>query len=158
MRTKPPPDPTRTGSPTPRRLLIAGGMLSAFNGASHLVLPLIYPWEEHTSELYEPVRWALFASTTFFGLLLLWGGSLVVALARRGDVPATMARWVYGGLAAFWFAGGVYEVLVPFPAPVADLLLPAFSFGVAGLLSSGLLCRSHEGTPQRRDSAGREPP
>jgi hypothetical protein len=129
----------RKRSPTGRRLLIVGGILSALNGASHLVLPLIYPWEEHTSELYEPVRWALYASTIFLGLLLLWGGLLVVALARRSDVPPTVQRWVFGGLAAFWLAGGVYEVLVPFPAPVADLVLPAFSLGVAGLLSVGLI-------------------
>lgn len=121
-----------------RRLLITGGVLSAWNGAVHLVLPLMYPWESHTQDLYEPVRWALYAGTLFFGLLLLWAGLLVVVLARRSDLPPTVERWVYGGLAAFWLLGAGYEVVVPFPAPYADVGLPVFSFVVAVLLLAGL--------------------
>jgi hypothetical protein len=121
-----------------RRLLVAGGVLSAVNGASHLVLPILYPWESHTVDLYEPVRWALYASTLFFGLLLLWGGVLVVVLARRRDVPPAVERLVFGGLAAFWLVGAVYEVVVPFPAAFADRLLPVFSLSVGGLLLAGL--------------------
>lgn len=147
---------SRQRPPGRRRLLIVGGVLSAFNGVSHLVLPLVYPWEQHTGELYEPVRWALYASTIFFGLLLLWGGLLVVVLARRSDVPQQVQRWVFGGLAAFWVAGGVYELLVPFPAPVADLLLPAFSFGVAGLLGAGLMARRSEAAPRKPGSVRHE--
>jgi hypothetical protein len=92
--------------PAGRRLLITGGALSALNGASHLLLPLVYPWETHTADLYEPVRWALCASTIFFGLLLLLGGAVVVEVARRDGVPASLERLVVGGIAAFWFVGG----------------------------------------------------
>jgi hypothetical protein len=154
---QPPAASTRQRSPIGRRLLIAAGMLSTLNGASHLVLPLVYPWHEHTSGLYEPVRWALYASTLFFGLLLLWGGLLVIVLARRDDVPPTVQRWVVGGLAVFWLAGGVYELVVPFPAPVADRLLPAFSLAVAGLLTVGLMSRNSQRSPQRA-STGPETP
>jgi hypothetical protein len=103
------------------------------------------------------VRGALFASTIFFGLLLLWDGLLVVALARRSDVPPTVERWVFGGRGAFWLAGAVYEVLVPFPAPVADRLLPAFSLVVAGLLSVGLIGRSGEGSPPSGQRRSQDP-
>lgn len=78
---------------------MAGGARSAWNGAVHLVLPLVFPWASHTSDLYEPVRWALYAGTIFFGLLLLWAGLLVMVLARRTDLPRAVERWVYGGLA-----------------------------------------------------------
>jgi hypothetical protein len=127
------------GLPTRRRrLVVAGGVLSALNGASHLVLPLLYPWGSHTEDLYAPVRWALYAGTMFFGLLLLWGGVLVIALARRDDVPAGVRRVVFGGLAGFWVVGAAYEIAVPFPAPVANWLLPVFSLVVAALLAAGL--------------------
>jgi hypothetical protein len=130
--------PTHPPTTAGRGLLIAGGALSAWNGTMHLVLPLVFPWGTHTTDLYEPVRWALYAGTMFFGLLLLWAGLLVMVLACRTDLPHAVERWVYGGLAAFWVLGALYEVVVPFPAPVADLALPVFSVVVAFLLLAGL--------------------
>jgi hypothetical protein len=56
------------------RLLVAGGVLSALNGAAHLALPLVYPWEQHVAGLYEPVRCALFATTVFFAVVLAFCG------------------------------------------------------------------------------------
>lgn len=139
---------TRTATPG-RRLLVSAGLLSAWNGAVHLVLPLVYPWEEHSRDLYEPVRWALYAGTVFFGLLLLWAGLVAVVLARRPDLPAEVAGWVYGGLACFWLVGAGYEVLVPFPAQVANVALPAFSLVVAALFLAGLWCRRRAGCERK---------
>ena len=79
-------EPTRRGTWP----LVAGGLLSALNGAAHFLLPLVYPaggWGPHAEGLYEPVRWALYATMVFFGVLLVLAGALTVAVARAGDVP-----------------------------------------------------------------------
>jgi hypothetical protein len=127
-----------TGGRVGRRLLVLGGVLSTLNGAAHFALPVIYPWAEHVEGLYEPVRWALYATTVFFGVLLVLGGALTVAVARTSGVPTRVVTWVAGGMAAFWTVGAVYEVAIPFPDPVAGRILPAFSILVALLHVLGL--------------------
>jgi hypothetical protein len=131
----------RDATTTRRRgsaLLVTAGVLSALNGAAHFVLPVVYPWAEHVEGLYEPVRWALYATTVFFGVLLVFGGVASVAVALWHDVPWRVVLLVGGGMAAFWLIGAVYEILVPFPAPVAAWVLPVFSAIVALLYLAGL--------------------
>lgn len=115
------------------------GWLTAVNGAAHLVLPFYFPWETHVAELYEPLRWALYATTVFLGVGLTLAGLLLVAVARTRDLPPGFARGILIGAAGFWLVGAVYELVVPFPAPVAALALPVFSIVVAALLIAGLL-------------------
>ena len=123
-------------------VLVAAGVLSAINGAAHFLLPVLYPWEQRVEELYEPIRWALFATTIFFGVLLLWGGLLTIAVAATTDLPVRVVRWVAGGMASFWLVGAAYEIAVPFPAPVARWALPVFSCLVASLYLIGLWLRT----------------
>ena len=120
------------------RLIVAAGVLSAVNGAAHFVLPVWFPWEQHVVGLYAPLRWALFATTVFFGVLLLLAGVLTVVVARASDVPRRLVVWVVAGMAGFWLLAAGYELIVPFPAPGADSALPAFSVVVALLHLSGL--------------------
>jgi hypothetical protein len=129
-------------------LLVVAGVLSALNGAAHFVLPVIYPWAEHVEGLYEPVRWALYATTVFFGILLVFGGALTVAVAVWRDVPWRVVALVGGGMAGFWVIGAVYEVLVPFPAPGASWALPLFSVVLALLHVVGVW--RHPATARRR--------
>jgi hypothetical protein len=125
-----------------RWLIETGGWLAALMGVAHFVLPVIYPWETHVEGLYPPVRWALFATTVFFGILLVFGGLLVVAVARSPQLSLRFAIGIVGGMAAFWVLGTIYEVLVPFPDPVARWPLPIFSMAVALLHLGGLWLRS----------------
>lgn len=120
------------------RLLVTGGLLSALNGAAHFALPVYYPWGQHVEDLYEPVRWALYATTVFFGVLLLLAGILMMAVARASNVSQRLVTWIAGGMALFWLVGAVYETIVPFPAPIAAWVLPAFSMLVAALHVAGL--------------------
>ena len=131
------------------RLIVAGGLLSALNGAAHLLLPVYYPWGDHVAELYAPVSWALYATTVFFGILLTLAGILAAAVARASDVPPRIVAWVVAGLAGFWVVGAGYEVVVPFPAPFAAWALPVFSLLVALLLIVGLWLRRTPGTTGR---------
>ena len=119
-------------------LLVTAGVLSAINGAAHFALPVIYPWAEHVEGLYEPVRWALYATTVFFGVLLVFGGVVTVAVALWHETPCRVVALAAGGMAGFWLVGAVYEVLVPFPDPVAAWILPLFSLIVALLYLGGL--------------------
>lgn len=128
------------------RLLVTGGVLSALNGVAHFALPVYYPWGEHVEDLYEAVSWALYATTVFFGVLLALAGVLVVAVAQASDVPRRVLTWVAGGMAFFWLVGAVYEVIVPFPAPIASWVLPVFSMLVAVLFLSGLWLRQPSST------------
>ena len=123
-------------------MLGAAGVRSAINGAAHFFLPVLYPWEQHVEQLYEPIRWALFATTIFFGVLLLWGGLLTIAIAAATGVPVRVVGWVAGGMASFWLVGAAYEIAVPFPAPVAEWALPVFSGLVASLYLVGLWLRT----------------
>lgn len=123
------------------RLIVTGGVLSALNGAAHLLLPLYLPWGDHVEGLYPPVSWALYATTVFFGVLLTLAGVLVSVVARADDVPSRVVTWVVAGLAGFWAVGAGYELVVPFPAPVAAWVLPLFSVVVALLLVVGLWLR-----------------
>lgn len=135
---------------------MAGGVLSAVNGATHFVLPLVYPaggWAPHVEGLYEPVRWALYATAVFFGVLLVLAGALTVVVARAASAPRRMVAWVAGGMAAFWLLAAGYELVVPFPIHEARWALPAFSLIVAGLYVVGLWLRL---LPLRSDSF-REP-
>lgn len=126
-------------------VLAAAGVLSAINGAAHFLLPVLYPWEQHVEQLYEPIRWALFATTIFFGVLLLLGGLLTIAVAAATGLPVRVIGWVAGGMALFWLAGAAYEIAVPFPAPVAEWALPVFSGLVASLYLVGLWLRTRPG-------------
>lgn len=118
--------------------MVIGGWLSVLMGAAHFVLPIVYPWESHVEGLYEPVRWALFATTVFFGVLLVLGGMLTVMVVRASDVPARVVGSVGGGMALFWILAAGYEVVVPFPDPYAAWILPAFSVVVAIIHLAGL--------------------
>ncbi len=122
--------------------LEVGGWLAALMGAAHVVLPVISPWEVHVAGLYPPVRWALFATTVFFGVLLVFGGLLVVAVARAPGLPSRFVAAILGGMAAFWVLATIDEVLVPFPDPAARWPLPVFSALVAVLHLGGLWLRS----------------
>lgn len=129
-----------------------GGALSALMGAAHFVLPLVYPWEQHVEGLYEPVRWALFATTVFFGVLLVLGGLLTVAVARDPNVPRRFVAWVVGGMAVFWVLGTGYEIVVPFPEGAASSALPVFSALMALFHIGGLWLRA--AVPARRPLSG----
>lgn len=123
------------------RLLVTGGALSALMGAAHFALPVVYPWQQHVVGLYAPVRWALFATTVFFGVLLLLGGVLTALVARAAGASSRIVVWVVAGMAGFWLLAAGYEIAVPFPAPGADRALPAFSLVVAALHLAGLWLR-----------------
>ena len=112
--------------------------MSVLNGVVHFLLPVYFPWSDQLEGMYEPLRWALFATTVFFGGLLVLGGVLTVMVARATDVPQRVAVTVIGGMAAFWLLAGVYEVVIPFPAPVASWLLPTLSVIVGGVHLVGL--------------------
>jgi hypothetical protein len=138
-----------TGDPEPRPspsassrgarwLLGTGGWLAAVMGAAHFVLPVLYPWATHVEGLYPPVRWALFATTFFFGILLVLGGLLVVAVGRARDLSPGFAVGIVGGMAAFWILGTIYEVVVPFPDAAARWPLSIFSAVLAVLHLAGL--------------------
>lgn len=98
--------------------LTAGGALSILNGAVHFLLPVYFPWTDRLEGRYEPLEWALFATTVFFGLLLVLGGALTIAVVRLRGVPTS--------------------IVVPFPAPVASWLLPTISGMVTVLHAAGL--------------------
>jgi hypothetical protein len=135
--------------PRGTRLLVAGGLLSALNGAAHFAMPLVYPpggWAPLVEGLDEPMRWALYATTIFFGVLLVFGGALTVAVARAVDVPSRMVGWVASGMAAFWVIAAAYEVVVPFPIREAQWALPTFSLIVAGLYLTGGWLRLRSGS------------
>lgn len=117
-------------------MLVTGALLSALNAAAHFVLPAIYPWGELVAELYAPLRWALFASMYFFGLLLLLASILTLLVARAGDAPPRYLAAVAGGMALFWALATAYQLAAPFPLPVASWALPAFS-GLTALLHAG---------------------
>jgi len=141
------------------RLIVMGGLLSALNGVAHFVLPVYFPWGAHVADLYAPVRWALYATTVFFGVLLALGGLLVMAVARMPELPSQFVTWVVASLAGFWIFGAGYEIVVPFPAPVARWALPAFSATVAALLIVGLWLRpksAHAG-PQESQGPRQQP-
>lgn len=127
-----------------RAVIEVAGWLTAVNGATHPVLPFYFPWDTHVDELYEPLRWALYATTVFLGVALTLGGVLLVAVARSRDLPPPLARAIIVGAATFWLVGAVYEVVEPFPAPAAAQALPVFSAVVAALLLGGLLRMQHE--------------
>jgi hypothetical protein len=135
------------------RLVVSGGLLSALNGVAHFVLPVYFPWGEHVADLYAPVSWALYATTVFFGILLTLGGLLVVTVARMPELPSPLVTWIVAGLAGFWIFGAGYEVVIPFPAPVASWALPAFSVTVAALLLGGLWLRRKSAQPAHRPAA-----
>ena len=135
--------PTHRNGRRGRLLIEIGGWLSALNGLAHFALPLYFPWEGHVRDLYEPVRWALYATTVFFGVVLLLAGLLVVAVARSRELPPRFAHGIVLGMAGFWVVGAVYEIVVPFPDPYAAWALPVFSLVVALLLVAGVLRRRH---------------
>lgn len=133
------------------RFMVIGGVLSAVMGAAHFVLPLIYPWQEHVEDLYAPLHWALFATTVFFGVLLVLAGALTVLVAVAPSMPFRLVGVVAGGMATFWVIGAIYEILVPFPeSEVARWALPAFSIIVAWLHITGLWLRA-TATRSRRE-------
>jgi hypothetical protein len=129
-------------------LLVTGALLSALNAAVHFVLPVIYPWDALVDGLYAPLRWALYASMFFFGLLLLLASILTLLLARVGDAPPRYLAAVAGGMAVFWALATAYQLMVPFPLPVAAWALPAFCGLTALLHAAGLWLRLAE--PVRR--------
>jgi hypothetical protein len=124
--------------PSGRGWLVAGGTMSVLNGVVHFLLPVHFPWSAQLEGMYEPLRWALFATTVFFGGLLLLGGVLTIMVAWTADVPRRLALAVIGGMTAFWLLAGVYEIVVPFPAPVASWLLPTLSVAVGAIHLVGL--------------------
>lgn len=63
-----------------------GGGFSILTGVAHLHLPVVYPWKHHVADLDPPVRWALFATTVSFGILLVVGGLLSRIVARAHTV------------------------------------------------------------------------
>jgi hypothetical protein len=127
-----------TRGPAGRGWLTAGGAMSVLNGVLHGLLPVYFPWSEQAEGMYEPLRWALFATTWFLGGLLVLGGVLTIVVARATDVPRRVSATVIGGMTAFWCLAGVYELVVPFPAPVASWLLPTLSALVGGVHLVGL--------------------
>lgn len=139
------PDARGAADGSGRWLLEVGGWLAVLMGAVHFVLPVLYPWETHVEGLYPPVRWALFATTVFFGVLLVFGGLLVVAVARTPELSGRFVAAIVGGMAVFWVLGTIYEVLVPFPDPAARWPLPVFSAVVALLHLAGLWRRTRGG-------------
>lgn len=118
--------------------LTVGGALSILNGAVHFLLPVCFPWTDRLAGRYEPLEWALFA--TIFGLLLVLGGVLTIAVMRLRGVPTSLVLLVAGGRTAFWGLATVYEFAFPFPAPVASWLLPTISGAVAALHAAGVPC------------------
>ena len=118
--------------------LTVGGALSILNGGVHFLLPVYFPWADRLEGMYEPLEWALFATTVFFGLLLVLGGALTIAVVRLRGVPTSIVVLAAGGMTAFWGLATVYELVVPFPAPVASWLLPTISGLVTVLHVAGL--------------------
>lgn len=144
-------DRTSTRRRWSTRFLVTGGALSTMMGAAHFVLPLIYPWQEHVEDLYAPLHWALFATTVFFGVLLVFAGALTALVAVTPSIPFRLVAMVVGGMAVFWVIGAIYEILVPFPeSEVARWALPAFSIVVALLHVTGLWLRAPPSGPLRR--------
>ncbi len=119
-------------------LLTLAGATSMLNGVVHFLLPVYFPWADRLEGMYAPLEWALFATTVFFGGLLVLGGALTIAVVRARGVPPVLVLLAAGGMTLWWALASVYEVVVPFPAPVASWLLPTISAGVALLHLGGL--------------------
>ena len=126
--------PPRAGTTT----LTLAGVTSILNGVVHFLLPVYFPWSDRLEGMYEPLEWALFATTVFFGGLLVLGGVLTIVVVRARGVPTVLVVLAAGGMTLWWLLATVYEVIVPFPAPVASWLLPTISGAVAALHVIGL--------------------
>jgi len=130
----PAPQPTARGATA----LTLGGTASVLNGVVHFLLPVYFPWADQLEGMYEPLEWALFATTVFLGLLLVLGGVLTIAVVRLRGVPTPVVLLTAGGMTAFWGLATIYELVFPFPAPVASWLLPTVSAAVTALHAAGL--------------------
>lgn len=126
--------PPRAGTFT----LSVAGASSILNGVVHFLLPVYFPWSDRLEGMYAPLEWALFATTVFFGGLLVLGGLLTIVVVRARGVPRVLVVLAAGGMTLWWLLATVYEVIVPFPAPVASWLLPTISGAVAVLHVVGL--------------------
>lgn len=118
--------------------LVAAGVFTALNGLAHLALPFVYPWHQHVAGVYPPIQWALFATTVFFGALLVLAGILTIQVGSSIAEPTRIETTLVVGMGAFWLLSALYGVAVPFPAPVVEWLIPIFALLVAGLHFGGL--------------------
>lgn len=118
--------------------LVAAGVLTVFNGIAHLALPVVYPWHQHVAGVYPPIQWALFATTVFFGALLVLAGILTIQVGSSVTEPTRVETTLVAGMGVFWLFSALYGVVVPFPAPIVEWIIPIFAFLVAGLHFGGL--------------------
>ncbi|UNC92098.1 hypothetical protein [Candidatus Contubernalis alkaliaceticus] len=106
---------------------LAASVLTFFMGFSHFFVPLFLPWEQHAADLYAPISWALYAMNFSFSYLLTLGGILTYVSFNH----IAIRKWIVGGMASFWIAGGVYQLVIPFPLDEARWILPVISFVIA---------------------------
>lgn len=112
-----------------RLLNLIASSFTVLMGFTHFFVPYFFPWDQYLTDVYPPISWALFAMNFFFSFLLTWAGILTFISLKY----QAMRRFVIGGMGAFWIAGGIYELIVPFPLAEAKWILPAISFSIAVL-------------------------
>lgn len=121
-------------------LNLVASVLTVLMGFSHLFVPLFLPWEQHVSEVYAPISWALYAMNFCFSYLLTWGGILTYISYKHNH----LRKWIVGGMASFWIAGGFYQLLFPFPLAEARWILTIIAFAISILYLAALFINEKE--------------
>jgi hypothetical protein len=128
--------PGMTRTDLGRLAILVAGTATAAMGAFHFALPHLFGWSRFTHTLPAEIQWALFALNAFLSLLLVAGGMASILVVRRTSMADLAPIWA---MAAFWVYNSVYQLVWPFPAPVARWPLLGFAVGVTLCYGMGLL-------------------
>jgi hypothetical protein len=130
--------------------LVAAGILTAGMGVYHFFLPAQFGWGDALAH-DRMLHWALFSINTFFSYLLLAGGALTIAIARRPGPRDRAGGWLLYAMLGFWLLNAAYQLLSPMPLParlaILRWVLVGFAVLVVVLYATGL-------TASRRSSSG----
>ncbi len=109
--------------------LLVAGVASCAMALYHFWLPHIFGWERFMARLPPTVRWGNFIINFCFSFLLLCAGLITMVAAFKGGDERTLSLCVAAGLAAFWTANALYQVIIPMPLPTN---LQALRWGLLG--------------------------
>jgi hypothetical protein len=113
--------------------LVVAGLLTCGMALYHFALPFTFRWGDAISGVPPALGWALFMLNASFSYLLLAGGVLTLATARRAALNDGLARLVGIAMGGYWLFNALYQVVSPLPLPrsVAALRWAFLGFSVA---------------------------